>query len=346
MNKNVSLSIFGIGLSILVAAGWYAYPKDQTIATFNGGSITKSELDESLEAEFGQEMLQELITRRLIDKAVADNHLAISDVELSLWMEDYQQRPDVQEIIAAGQLNKEKLRENLRTSVPLYYLALKDISEQERETYFETHRSNFEQLELSHILLGSQEEALQLRQRITGPESFATMAIVHSLDDRNRDFSGSLGKVTRAELESSFSAEDVSSLFKMQPGTVSRPMVSQSGGWHLFLVKKRTTDYQQLKRQVVAQMAEPKLSSCLEKLRNDGQVQVLWTSPTPEITNSQTSTSPSPVPSSKPSESPKVKKAEGTVPVKNIGSTQSEHTYNSNNSPNSSSTKTTAHIQS
>ena len=283
---------------MLATIGWCCISHDSAAATFQGGTIRHSELTAALEDEFGAEMLQELITKRIIAKAIADNHLALSDVDLALWADDYQLRPEVQEIVAAGQLDVEKLRQNLRTTVPLYYLAIKDISETEREKYFADHRADFEQLDLSHILLGSEAEAAQLRQRISSPESFTTMAIVHSLDDRNRDFSGALGRVTRSELEASFSTQDVQSLFKMVPGTVSRPMKANSGRWHLFLVKKRITGYEDLKRQVVARLAEPKLADCLEKLRDQAQVKILWQPPKALLAAPSPSPSPSPVPGS------------------------------------------------
>ena len=276
---------------MLATLGICYVPRDPIAAQFNGGCIRRSELVTAMENDFGAEVLQELITQRIITKAIADSHLAISDAELALWADDYQLRPEVQEIIAAGQLDTERLREHLRTTVPLYYLAIKDVSETEREKFFAEHRSLFEQLDMSHILLGSEAEALRIRQRINSPESFSTMAIVHSLDDSNRDFSGALGRVTRAELENAFSSEDVQSLFKMQPGTVSRPMQAKSGGWHLFLVKKRFTNYTDLQRQVVAYLAEPKLADCLERLRSQAQVKILWQAPNKLL-------SPSPSPSS------------------------------------------------
>ncbi len=308
MNNKTTIGLCAVGLAVLATVGWCCISHDSAAATFQGGTIRHSELTAALEDEFGAEMLQELITKRIIAKAIADNHLALSDVDLALWVEDYQQRPDVQEIAASGQLDADKLRENLRTTVPLYYLAVRDISETEREKFFADHRAEFEQLILAHILLGSEQEAIQLRQRITSPESFATMAIVHSLDDSNRDFSGALGRVTRAELESSFSLQDVQSLFKMAPGTVSRPMKANSGRWHLFLVKKRITGYEELKRQVVARLAEPKLSSCLEKLRDQAQVKILWQPPKALLT-------PSPSPAASRTVSPSPSAAADTVPA-------------------------------
>lgn len=317
MNKATTIGLCGVGLTMLLTAGICFFPRDPVVASFQGGEIRRSELIQALENDYGAEELQEMLTQRLIDQAIATNHLSLSDVDLDLWVGDYKLRPDVQEMVASSELDTERLRENLRTTVPLYYLAIKDISETEREKYFEEHRDAFEQLNMSHILLGSQEEAIQLRQRITSPESFATMAIVHSLDDSNRDFAGALGRVTRAELEASFEPTDVQSLFKTPPGTVSRPMQAESGGWHLFLVKQRLTDYQSLKRQVVLALAMPKLEKCLQDIRDQAQVNIAWKSPRDEAAASPTPTpmpSPSPTASTPPASPPASPKATPAQP--------------------------------
>ncbi len=279
MNRAATVGMCGIGLLLLGSITFACWPRDPLVARYQGGTIKRSELVNALERDYGEDTLQQLLTQRLIDQAIAAQGLKLSDVDLELWVADYKKRGDVQEVTAAGQFDEAKLREHLRTTVPLYYLALKDVDEKEREKYFEAHRSHFEQLELAHILLGSEEEAIRLRERITGPDSFATMAIVHSLDDRNRDFNGALGRVSRAELEESFSDKDVQSLFKVPLQHVSRPMQGASGGWHLFLVQGKATDYQSLKRLVVAEMAQPRLVKCLEELRDQAKVEILWTPP-------------------------------------------------------------------
>ncbi len=309
MNRAATVGMCGLGLILLGSITFACWPRDPLVARYQGGAIKRSELVNALERDYGEDTLQQMLTQRLIDQAIASQGLKLSDVDLELWVADYKKRVDVQEVTAAGQFDEAKLREHLRTTVPLYYLALKDVDEKEREKYFEEHRSHFEQLELSHILLGSEEEAIRLRERITGPDSFATMAIVHSLDDRNRDFNGALGRVSRAELEESFSDKDVQSLFKVPLQHVSRPMQSASGGWHLFLVQGKATDYQSLKRLVVAEMAQPRLVKCLEELRDKAQVEILWTPP-PALPQ------PSATPSSLPAEGTAAMPASSAAPAK------------------------------
>lgn len=289
-NRAKIAGICGVGLAILGIAVGVGWKGDPVIATYNGGQIRHSELVQAMESEFGAEMLQELLTKRLIDAAVKKHNLIPSEVELELWIEDYKQQPEIQEVIAAGQLDVGKLREHLRTTVPLYYLAILDIPEKDREKYFETHRAEFEQMELAHIMLGSESEARQLRERITGPDSFATMAIVHSMDDRNRDFAGALGRVTRAELEESFGSDTTQALFKIPVGQISRPVQSTSGAWHLFLVKSRSLDYQSLKRRVVEVMAQQNLAKYMEKMRDASNINITWQPPQVSPTATPTTT--------------------------------------------------------
>jgi len=245
------------------------------VARVNGQAITSHELSEELSERFGHEVLQDLVTERLIALTARQYGLDVDGGEISQWVADFQQQPEARALLDSGRLTRDRLRRNLTTAVPLYYLALQDTPEEERKQYFRAHRELFEELHLRHILLGSQEEARDLGLRLQGASDFGTMASVHSLDDRTRAAGGELGRVTRAELEDSFPAAEVDRLFALPPGSVSPPVQAQSGGWHLFLVEGRKVDYQSLRRRVVADMASQKVDACLETLRARARVEVL-----------------------------------------------------------------------
>ncbi|MGM9992619.1 MAG: peptidylprolyl isomerase [Candidatus Bruticola sp.] len=248
---------------------------DPVVAEFSGEVILRSSLDNELCKLFGRETLQNMITDRLIDKAVAQRKCTVSEEELDNWIADYKKRPDAQELVASNQLNVDKLRENLRRSVPLYKLVLSNVSEAERKKYFNQRASVFEEMELLGILLGSEAEANELAGRINGEDAFSAMALVHSLDMQTRDIGGRLGRVTRAELEESFDPLSVKELFTQKVGTLSVPMASNSGGWYLFWIKSRTTDYESLRLRVLEVMAAERLQSFLEQLRNQAGVKIL-----------------------------------------------------------------------
>ncbi len=267
-----------IALSAVVAVESFFLFKptdDPIVAKFSGETIHSSQLNAELRERFGRDTLQDMITERLLDKAIAKSGCTVSEAELNEWVADYKKRPDAQELVASNQLDIAKLKENLRRSVPMYKLILHDVPESERKQYFSEHAATFKEMELRGILLGSEAEAEELAGRIKGEDVFSAMALVHSLDLQTRDIGGSLGRVTRQELTESFDPLSVKELFAQKVGTLSVPMASNSGGWYLFWIKSRTTDYDHLRLRVMEVMATEKLQTFLENLRNRAGVEIL-----------------------------------------------------------------------
>ena len=276
MNKN--LIIIGV-LAVIAAAEACIIlkpEKEQIAAQFSGEQITLKQLDGELRRLYGPAVLQDMITERLIDKSIAQAKISVTPDELKAWIADYKKRPDAQELLASNQLNEERLQENLSRSVPMYKLILQNVSEADRKKYFNDHKNRFEEVELRSILLGSEAEAEALLPRIKGEDGFSSLAMVHSLDPQTRDFGGSLGRVTRSELEETFDPLSVKELFAQKIGTVCRPMSATGGGWYLFYVKGRAVDYDPLRLRVIEVMASERLQSFLEKLRLQADVKILW----------------------------------------------------------------------
>lgn len=272
--KNLALFLtLAVALGALAAA--LAWRLNRPVALVNGQAITSEDLARELRMRFGAEVLQDLVGERLIEQAARQYGVDLPPGELSQWVADFRERPEARAMLDSGRLTEERLRRNLGTAVPLYYLSLKDTPEEDRKQYFRTHRSNFEELHLRHILLGSRDEGVELKARIRGADDFATLATVHSLDGNTRQEGGALGRVTRAELEGSFDQADVDQLFALQKGQVSEPLRAGTGGWHLFLVEGRKVDYQSLRLRVVEEMARERVAGYLEALRARAKVEFL-----------------------------------------------------------------------
>ncbi|MBQ7528375.1 peptidylprolyl isomerase [bacterium] len=269
-----------LGIVVLVETVLLLRPTpDPIVAKFSGEIITRETLSDKLIELYGRELLQEMITDRLIDKSLAQAKIETTPQELNRWVADYKKRPDAQEIVFSKQLDEDKLKENLKRTVGMYKLAMQDVPETERQKYFSQHKSNFAEMELRAILLGSEKEAKDLLNRIKGEDSFATMAMVHSLDLQTRDIGGSMGRVTRSELEEGFDPLSVEELFKQKVGTVSKPIEASSGGWYIFFIKSRTVDYESLRLRVLEAMATERMTSFLERLKRNANVEILLDNP-------------------------------------------------------------------
>lgn len=275
MNRKNLLVVLMLALGVGAACAAVAWHRNRPVARVNSQSISSAELSRELHERFGAEVLQDLVNQRLVAQAAEEAGLAAGEAEIDAWVADFRRRPEARALLDSGRLAEERLRRNLATVVPLYRLALKDVPEEERKQYFRQHRSEFEELRLRHIRLGTRAEATELRQRIHSPADFLTLASVHSQDENARASGGDLGPVTRAELEDSFAEADVDGLFSQTPNGLSDPLQSDSGAWHLFLVEGRTVHYDGLRRRVLEVMARPRLEACLEGLRAKARIEIL-----------------------------------------------------------------------
>jgi len=265
LNRKNLLVVLMLALGVGAACAAVAWHRNRPVARVNSQSISSAELSRELHERFGAEVLQDLVNQRLVAQAAEEAGLAAGEAEIDAWVADFRRRPEARALLDSGRLAEERLRRNLATVVPLYRLALKDVPEEERKQYFRQHRSEFEELRLRHIRLGTRAEATELRQRIHSPADFLTLASVHSQDENARASGGDLGRVTRAELEDSFAEADVDGLFSQTP----------NGLWHLFLVEGRTVHYDGLRRRVLEVMARPRLEACLEGLRAKARIEIL-----------------------------------------------------------------------
>ena len=116
-------------------------------------------------------------------------------------------------------------------------------TEQEIETYFKTHLSDFTQKEMvrsRQIVVSTREKALNIRGLILQGHDFSQMATTHSLSP-DRMEGGDLGFFAKGELPEEF---DV--VFNLENGEIS-PVIESGYGFHLFRVEERQPE-QMMKR--------------------------------------------------------------------------------------------------
>ncbi len=135
------------------------------------------------------------------------------------------------------------------------------------ELYYATHADEFkspEQACARHILVETEEEALDIIKQLKDGAGFSEMAKEHSLDPGSGSRGGDLGCFPRGAMVPSFN----DAAFSLELNTVSEPIKSQFG-YHIISVSERkeagTIDFDQVKEQV------------REKLRNDILLKIIKT---------------------------------------------------------------------
>ncbi len=104
--------------------------------------------------------------------------------------------------------------------------------------YFRLHSPSFDSVEVSHILLDSEGKANEVFALLEeDPDSFADMAMEHSLAEESRLQGGSIGKVLRGTLQNEIEAK----VFNAQEGEPLGPYPSSDERFYeIFMVTAKT----------------------------------------------------------------------------------------------------------
>jgi peptidyl-prolyl cis-trans isomerase C len=164
--------------------------------------------------DFKQKLLDNFLqTRAFYLEGVANK--ADQDPDLQLRYEMLRQQ-----MIAAAYVNKE--------------FSKISVSDEDLRTYFDEHKKEFEipeQVNASHILVKTEEEAREIKKQLDGGADFAELAKQKSLDTTNKNNGGNLGFFLRGAMVPAFEE----AAFKLKPGQISDP-VKTSFGYHIIKI--------------------------------------------------------------------------------------------------------------
>lgn len=236
MNEHRRSAISVLGLALLLAAfsACSDKPEDSTkaLAIINGKEITASEFDLrwSQLPEFarktyaGQDgrkkFLEELITRELLLQEARKRGLD-RDRALVERVERFKERSVLDNL----------MREEVDSRIT--------VTLEEMKAYFAAHPGSFaspDDMRASHILVKTEEEALDARKRLEQGEDFAGLARKISLDLATKFKGGDLGPIKKGQTIPQFEK----ALLGLKVGEISQPVATQFG-WHIIKLNDRAT---------------------------------------------------------------------------------------------------------
>jgi len=139
------------------------------------------------------------------------------------------------------------VRRSAEVSVLLFSLLNQGTPEKASHAYYDAHQDEFAQACVSHILLGSKEEADATKARLDKGEDFGAVAKSASKDTGSASKGGDLGCYGR---DNQLVPEFAQAMFSQPVGQVGAPVQTQFG-FHLILVRSRNTPpYDQVAAQV------------------------------------------------------------------------------------------------
>lgn len=275
--KPQSIILLVLALVILGAAAVIVITQyDPAVATVNGHKIRRSELYAAMCEQGGREILDGLIFKQLILQEARKNGVTVSeeeiDVEIDKVVGEYfmGSKEQFDSFLVQQGYSLEQIRENSRVNVLARKIVGEDlkISETEAREYFSENRELYdipEEVKARHILVKTEEEALQVISRLKKNEDFAELARELSEDSGTKEKGGDLGFFPRGEMAEEF--EKIA--FALKDGERSAP-VKTSHGYHIIekLEHKegRAVSYEEVADQVKEAVREEKIPVLIQEL--------------------------------------------------------------------------------
>ncbi len=228
------MKAFGLVLLLTAFSACSDKPEDSTkaLAIINGKEITASEFDlrwsqlpefakKTYAGQYGRKkFLEELITRELLLQEARKRGL---DRERTLVerVERFKERSVLDTL----------MREEVDSRIT--------VTQEEIKAYYAANPGTFtaaDDLRASHILVKTEEEALDVKKRLDQGEDFAALARKVSLDLATKFKGGDLGPIKKGQTVPQFEK----TLLALKVGEISHPVATQFG-YHIIKLNDRAT---------------------------------------------------------------------------------------------------------
>ncbi len=285
--KRAKTPLYVYIMILMVAAGTliliYQINNNKIVARVNGEIITKEQFYQAALSIGGAEIIEHIISERLILQEGKKYGIAVSEEEIDdelkkviewefLGMEDY----FYQTLNDLG-IRVEDVRKDLKIDILLRKIILSrfSITEEDSRDYFAVNQEYFNvpaQVDARHILVYSHEEAEEMLRLLNNGADFVDLAREYSEDFGSAEQGGNLGYFAVGEMLPEF--EDAA--FSLAVGQYSEP-VESIYGYHIIEVVDRKDPQEAAFEEVRDQVEEAMLNEIVEE-ETMGLIYLLWES--------------------------------------------------------------------
>ena len=245
----------------------------RTVATIDGDKISEVELTDKLYKQYGNEVLDVIISNKIVELEAEKLDITVSKEEIAeeykVYAEPYGGEDALLDMLKEFNMTKKDIEEDIR----LYLLTVKvledyvAISDEEVKAYFEENKSYFdvpETVELNRIIVEDEATAKELIGKLDAGEDFAKLAKENSVEEGAADSAGYVGEIARGDLDEATEA----AAFALAEGDYSKTPVKTEAGYEILYVSKKTeakeATFENSKEEARSQLMETKVNESYE----------------------------------------------------------------------------------
>lgn len=240
--------------AVIFKPEWYQ-TSGEKVAVIGNDSISRQEWLNEMEARYGENILKELIDRKVIEQMAIKNNITVTEEEIE------RELTLLKTTSYLPNLNDDQLRQQIKYSLLLEEIFTKDavVSEKEMKKYYNSNKSQFAiptSYHLSQIIVSAKKEADQTIKELKQGSSFSVLAMERSIDEFSANQGGNIGFVS--EEDERISINILEALKGLKEGNWTQPVKTEEG-YSIFLLHEKIPEknysYKDVKNQIRRQLA-------------------------------------------------------------------------------------------
>ncbi len=231
---------------------------EEAVALIDGEPITANDVYEVMLQQVGRQTVDGLIIERLIERAAKTENIEVTEADLNAEIDkiklNFGSEEEFNQQLESYGLTLESLKAQLTTQVQLDKLISPkvQVSDENLQTYYDENKESYttpEQVQASHILVETKEEADEILGLLKGGADFATLAQERSKDPGSGANGGDLGFFGRGQMVPPFEE----AAFTLEMGQLSEVVESEFGFHIIKVVAKKpatTASFEEKKEEI------------------------------------------------------------------------------------------------
>lgn len=277
-------AVLAILLIIVLIKPPFGGAGNETVATVNGVDITQDRLYDELVTAGGPATLENIITQELITQEAKAASIEVTDAdidsEIDLIKKSFGTEEEFTATLAQYNMTLESLKKDTKINLTIRKILepKTDVTDEEVQQYFDANKETLgtpEQIQASHILVATKEEADAILAELKQGGDFAAIAKEKSIDTGSKDKGGDLGFFGKGDMVAEFET----AAFALKINEISG-VVQSEHGFHIIkkiaekaaVVPTFEEKKEEIKKQLVATEANELSEAWMTEIRAKAKI--------------------------------------------------------------------------